>query len=158
MISMRLLTARILAFFRKSTLDKDLEAEMASHLEMSIADHVRDGMTPDEARRAALVRFGHLDSAKDLHRTQRGLPFLDTILQDIRYAFRTLIRDAALSTFALLIIGIGVGASSTVFSVVNELLVRPLPFHDPSSLVWIANGGTRGLSAQTVQVGHLIDL
>lgn len=83
---------------------------------------------------------------------------MDTILQDIRYSFRTLRRDAGLATFAILIVGLGVGASSTVFSVVNALLLRPLPFADPDRLVWIANDTGVGLSAQTVQVGHLLDL
>jgi hypothetical protein len=67
-------------------------------------------------------------------------------------------RDAALTTFALLVIGVGVGASTTVFSVVNALWLRPLPFDDPERLVWIANGATANLSNQSVQAGHVVDL
>ena len=93
-----------------------------------------------------------------LHRIASVPEFLDPLLQDIRYSFRTLRRDAGLTTFAILIVGLGVGASSTVFSVFNALLVRPLPFAEPNSLVWIANSGRAGLSAQTVQVGHLVDV
>src|SRR5437762_2367960 len=91
-------------------------------------------------------------------RDTRGLPAVDSILQDLRYTSRTLRRDAGLTTFAILIVGLGIGASATVFSVVNALLLRPLPFHDPERLVWMANHDTSGLSGQTTQVGHLLDL
>jgi predicted permease len=89
----------------------------------------------------------------------RRLPAFDSLLQDLRYTFRTLGRDAGLTTFAVLIVGLGIGASSTVFSIVNALLLRPLPFRDPSRLVWIANhDDTGGLSGQTTQVGNFLDL
>ena len=92
-------------------------------------------------------------------RSHRALPTLDSIRQDLRYTFRTLGRDAAFTTFAVLIVGLGIGASSTVFSIVNTLLIRPLPFRDPGRLVWIANHDeTSGLSGQTTQVGHFLDL
>jgi len=91
--------------------------------------------------------------------TARGLPALDTILQDLRYTFRTLRRDSGFTTFAVLIVGLGIGASATVFSVVDALLLRPLPFHEPERLAWIANWDTSGaLSGQTTQVGHFLDL
>lgn len=83
---------------------------------------------------------------------------LDTLRQDLRYAARTLRRDAAFTTFVVLIAGLGIGASATVFSVVNTLLLRPLPFVEPEQLVWIANGDVAGLSGQTTQVGHMLDL
>jgi predicted permease len=88
----------------------------------------------------------------------RGLPASDSILQDLRYTFRTLRRDSGFTTFAVLIVGLGIGASATVFSVVDALLLRPLPFHDPERLVWIANHDTSGLSGQTTQVDYLLDL
>ena len=82
----------------------------------------------------------------------------DDLLQDLRYTVRTLRRDAGFATFAILIAGLGIGASATVFSVVNALILRPLPFADPGQLVWIANRDTSGLSGQTTQVGHVLDL
>ena len=72
--------------------------------------------------------------------------------QDLRYTLRTLRRDAGFAIFAIVIAGLGIGASSTVFSVVNTLILRPLPFADPGRLVWIANHDTSGLSGQTTQV------
>jgi predicted permease len=80
------------------------------------------------------------------------------LLQDLRYTFRTLRRDAGFAVFAILIAGLGIGASATVFSVVNTLLLRPLPFERPSELVWIANSDAAGLSGQTTQVGYMLDL
>lgn len=78
--------------------------------------------------------------------------------QNLRFTFRTLRRDAAFAVFAILVAGLGIGASTTVFSVVNALLLRPLPFAEPDRLVWIANHDTPGLSGQTTQVGYLLDL
>jgi predicted permease len=82
----------------------------------------------------------------------------DNLRQDLKYTARTLRRDAGFTTFAIVIAGLGIGASATVFSVVNTLLLRPLPFADPHQLVWIANRDTSGLSGQTTQVGHMLDL
>lgn len=98
--------------------------------------------------------------ANEAHRDVHGLSAMESLLQDLRYTFRTLRREAGFTTFAILIIGLGIGASSTVFSVLNTLLVRPLPFKDPGSLVWIANKTKEegDLSGQTVQVGALTDL
>jgi predicted permease len=98
----------------------------------------------------------HVNPQRDTY----SLTALESFLQDLRYTFRTLGRDAGFTTFAILIIGLGVGASSTVFSVLNTLLVRPLPFKDPGSLVWIANKTPEenDLSGQTVQVGRMLDL
>ncbi|HEV2688021.1 MAG TPA: ABC transporter permease, partial [Bryobacteraceae bacterium] len=82
----------------------------------------------------------------------------ESLGQDLRYTFRTLRRDAGFTTFAILIVALGVAASSTVFSVVNALLIRPLPFREPGRLVWMANHDISGLSGQTTQVGYLLDL
>jgi predicted permease len=82
----------------------------------------------------------------------------DTIWRDLRYTLRALRRDAGFAAFVVLIAGLGIGASSTVFSVVHALLLRPLPFAQPDGLVWITNRDTSGLSGQTTQVGHMLDL
>jgi predicted permease len=81
-----------------------------------------------------------------------------SLRQDLRYTFRTLRRDAGFAAFATVIAGLGIGASATVFSVLNALLLRPLPFADPERLVWVANHDTSGLSGQTTQVGYMLDL
>jgi len=83
---------------------------------------------------------------------------LESLRHDLRFAFRMLRRDAGFTAFAILIVGLGIGAGATVFSVVNAVMVRPLPFYDPGRLVWIANHDVSGLSGQTTQVGYLLDL
>src|SRR5580704_6557849 len=153
--------ARIRAIFAVSALDKELDRELESHIAMLTDENIRRGMEPDEARRAALLRVGGRESTKELHREVRGLPFLETLAQDLRYTFRTLRRDFAFALFATLIVGLGIGASCTIFSVINTLILRPLPFGDPNSLVWIKNNpGTdaKDLSSQTIQVNYLREL
>src|SRR5450755_2266917 len=86
------------------------------------------------------------------------LSSLDSFRRDLRYTFRTLGRNPGFTIFAILIVGLGIGASSTVFSIVNALLLRPLPFRDPQRLVWMINHDASGLSGQTTQVGYLLDL
>jgi predicted permease len=94
----------------------------------------------------------------EAHREIRALPFLDTLRQDLRYTFRTLRENPGFTAFAILIIGVGVGASSTIFSVVNTLLLRPLPLQDSRQLVWIYNLSDDGISEWSTQVGHFLDV
>jgi len=129
---------RVRAFFGAEPLDRDLDAEMASHLEMAIEENLRRGMAPEEARRQALVRFGGVQQARERQRAARGLPFLDVLGQDVHYTLRTLGRDKGFATVAVLILALGIGANVAVFSVVNTILVRPLPFPQSQQLVWIA--------------------
>ena len=141
---------RVRAFFGKAPLDEDLDAEMGSHLEMAVDENLKRGMTPDEARRQAMVRFGGVQQAREKQRAARGLPFVDVLGQDLRYTFRTLGRDAGFTTVAVLILALGIGANVAVFSVVNTILVRPLPFPQSQQLVWIAPPPEKcGLSCAT---------
>jgi putative ABC transport system permease protein len=151
---------KIASLFRRRRLDGDLDAELAAHLELAAEEHRRQGVPAEEARRQAMLRLGGIEQSKEEHRDARGLPSLDSVLQDLRYAARALWRDLGFAIFTILIIGFGVGASSTVFSVLNGILVRPLPFQDPARLVWVANRtDTEGnMSAQTVQVDRLLAL
>ena len=96
---------------------------------------MRHGMSAEEARRQALIRFGGVLQAKEQQREARGLPWLDVLLQDLRFTFRTLGRDRGFTVIAVVILGLGIGANITVFSVVNTILLRPLPLRNPQELV-----------------------
>ena len=144
---MRTLRAWILRFrglFNKQQRDGELAAELDGHLRNNIEDNLRAGMSPEEARRQALIKLGGLEQTKEQYRDRRGIPWVEMLLQDLRYTFRTLRKDRAFAIFAILIVGLGIGASCTIFSVVNTLLLRPLPFREPASLVWLANHPTYG--------------
>ena len=156
--SLRRAMARLGAFFRSEPLDWDLEEEVASHIAMATEDNIRSGMTPEEARRKAMVKFGGVEQAKERQRESRGLPGLETLLQDLRYTMRTLSRDRGFATVAILILALGIGANVVVFSVVNTILLRPLPFYDPARLVWVAPGNAEGLSGSTYSVDAYEDL
>jgi predicted permease len=151
------LMARIRAFFRASEEDRELTQELDSHVAMSVEEHVRRGMTLDQARRAARLELGGLTQLREAHRDVRGVPLLDSLVQDLRYALRTLRCDRGFTLFAVLIIGLGIGASTTVFSVIDALLLRPLPFRDADRLVWIANDSGGG-EEYKVQPAHYLDL
>jgi predicted permease len=152
------LFARIQAVFQSSDFDRDLDTELEAHIKLLTEDHVRAGTPPEQAERMARIELGSVHQLHEAHREARALPFLDTLRQDLRYTFRTLRQNPGFTAFAILIIGVGVGATSTIFSVVNTLLLRPLPLHDSRGLVWIYNLGDDGVSEWNTQVGHFLDL
>jgi len=136
------------SLFRARRLDLDLDAEIDSHLAHAADEYVRRGLSAEEARRRARLDIGGLGGAREQHRDARSLPTLDSIRQDVGYALRGFVRDPGFTTIAVLILALGIGANTAVFSVVNPLLLSPLPFRDAHELTWIADTGD-GLSART---------
>ena len=129
---------RAQAFFGKRALDADLDQELAAHLEMAVEDNIARGLSPGEARRVALISIGGIQQAREKHREARGLMTLDILGQDIRYTLRTLGREPGFTVVAVLILALAIGANVAVFSVVDNILLRPLPFPNAHELVWIA--------------------
>ncbi len=129
---------RTRAFFTKRGLDRELEDELAAHVGFAIEENLERGLTLEEARRQALISMGGLEQARYKQREARGLMRLDILLQDLKYTFRTLGRDPGFTAVAILILALGIGAHIAVFSVVNTLMLRPLPFPNADELAWIA--------------------
>ena len=127
--------ARIRAFFRTSDLDRDFEEELQSHVAMLTEDNLRRGMTPAEARRAALIRVGGAASLHERHREARGLPAFDSLLNDLRFALRLLIKDRWFTAAVVAALALGVGVNTTVFTVINGWNLRDLPMDEPGRLM-----------------------
>jgi macrolide transport system ATP-binding/permease protein len=128
-VSSRLLRLfhRLRSFFRGTEQDRDLDAEMSAHLELAIEENLQSGLSPGEARRQALVRFGGPQQARENHREARGLPLLETLLQDLRFALRMLRRSPGFALLAIFCLTLGIGANAAVFSWMEGLLFRPYP-------------------------------
>lgn len=137
MMWLRELGKRFGGLFGKNDRDADLEDEFAAHLDLLAEENIRRGMSEKEAQYAARREFGSLEQIKELYRERRGLPMLETFLQDLRFGARLLRKNAAFTTIAVLTLALGIGATTSIFSVVNTLLLRPLPFADSNRIVML---------------------
>lgn len=138
MKTLRTFFLRLRNLFHKDKLDRELRDELASHLEMHIADNLRAGMSPEQARRDALLKLGGLEQTKESVRDTRGFPLVETLLQDLRFAWRILRKSPGFTTVAVLTLALGLTVNATIFFFINDLFLRPLPAKDPGRLVVIA--------------------
>jgi len=135
MTMLRVLFARLRGFVSRGPVDAALDDDIQAHLELLTRDYIQRGLSPRDARAAARRAFGGVDQMKETYRDQRGLPAIETFLQDFRYAARMLRRDPAFATVAIVSLAIGIGASTAAFSVFNAVMLRPLPVPEPDRLV-----------------------
>jgi predicted permease len=135
MSKLRVFLFRLRGLFLKRSLDQELADEIRSHLDMQIEDYQRQGMSADEARYAALRKFGGVEQVKETYRERRGLPYVETILRDLGYGARMLWRSPIITTVAILSLALGIGANTALFSVVDAVFLKTLPVDEPDRLV-----------------------
>src|SRR5262249_13673591 len=149
MRTLRRLWSRLLASLSLRGSDAELSEELESHIALMAEEEIRRGVPPGEADRNARIRFGSVVSAIESYRDQRGLPMLETVVKDLRYAARSLRKNVGFTATVVLTLALGIGANATIFSVINAALLEPLPYADAARLVALKEtrplaGGTTG--------------
>jgi predicted permease len=137
----RTFISRCISLFRKSKLDAALDEELRAHLDLATEENIRRGMSLQQARTAALRTLGGLTQTRETYRNQRGLPMLEQINRDIRFGFRQLLRSPGFALTAILTLALGVGANTAIFTLIDSIVLRPLPFPDQERLVAISANG-----------------
>ena len=131
----RLTAARLLALFRTRRLEGELEGEIRAHLEMAELDALNAGLSPEAARREAFRNFGGIEPMKEDHRDQRSVRWLENLWRDVRYGMAALLRDPGFAAVTIGLVALGIGANTAMFSIVDAVLLRPLPFPQPDRMV-----------------------
>jgi len=126
---------RLVGLFRKPRRDAEFAEELESHLHLHVEDNIRAGMTPEAARRDALIKLGGVQQTKENYRDRIGLPTLEALLHDLRFGARILRKNPGSTAAVVIALALGIGATTAMFTVVRSVLLKPLPFKDPSRLI-----------------------
>jgi predicted permease len=146
MRKLRELILRFGGLFNKQRKDRELDDELESHLQLHIEENLRSGMTPEEARRQAMLKLGGVESTKEAYRDQRGLPLLETLWRDVRFGARQLRRNPGFTAVAVLTLGLGIGANTAIFSLVHAVALKSLRVSEPDQLFFVTSGNNDTLS------------
>ncbi|HEY6345783.1 MAG TPA: ABC transporter permease [Bryobacteraceae bacterium] len=139
--------ARLSGSLNRKRSEREMAAEIESHLELHIDDNVRAGMTPEQARREALLKLGGVEATKERYRDRKGLPWLAHLGQDVRYGARQLHRNPGFTIVAALSLALGIGANTAIFTLFDQVLLRLLPLKNPQELVQIQWRGERNAAS-----------
>src|SRR5215467_6165673 len=131
--------SRFWNLFRRKRLDRELDAELRYHMESLEAEYRNQGLSADEAHRAARRDFGGVVAAQEAYRDQRGIPMLETLWRDVRFSFRSMRRTPVVTLAVIATLAIGIGANTAIFSVINGVLIKPLPYPDADRLVLVSH-------------------
>src|SRR5258708_6537739 len=141
---MRVLISKILGLFGRRNDEQEFDAEIQQHLSMLVEENRRQGMSPDEALRAARIHFGGVEQVKETRRELRALPFAETLAADLRYAVRVLRKSPGFTVVSVLTLALGIGVNTTMFNAYNAVALKPLPVKDPSVVVRVQREWTSG--------------